>query len=409
MAAIFWLDALRQRKRSRGAAITTAAAGACAALAAPSRPAAALASGATLLAAPIAGGILALITARMEQAELTATPSTDTPDAQELLLTGTAISAAASLLLAYGARHLHVTYTPHSGRPGDYRWISLTPSTTGRILAWAGYSVHQLGLWACIYIAQRERLGYTGPLRPLNWTALGVNGAGVLLHYLHTQHYYDGLAADVPEGTALGSVAFMLMLIIALETPRRGLAFGLQRNSLPKELITLARRYHGYIFSWAVIYTFWYHPMEPRTGHMLGFFHTYLLLIQSSLFFTRAHLNRRWTAALEMLVLPHSVTVAIMNRNKLAPMFAFGFTGMALIAQIQGLGLSQRTKITAYTIYLAALLGYYGRKGDLRKAIDVLRVPALEYGVVGILAALTIFWRNATRRSTSATRPINTD
>jgi hypothetical protein len=30
------------------------------------------------------------------------------------------------------------------------------------------------------------------------------------------------------------------------------------------------RKYHGYFFSWAVIYTFWYHPMENTYGHALG-------------------------------------------------------------------------------------------------------------------------------------------
>jgi hypothetical protein len=398
IAAFYWLDAIRKRKASRGAGVTTAAASACAALAAPERSDAALAAGVTAAATPLAGGALALLTERMERAGLPGVPAPDGRDAQALLWIGAGASAAACLLMAYGARDLKVVYTPHSGRPGDYRWISLNPSTTGRLLAWAGYSAHQLGLWACIYIAQRQRLAYGAALRPVNWTALGVNAGGVLLHYLHTKRYYDGLAADVPEGSALGSVAFMLMLTLVLETPRRGLAFGTRRVNLPKELIQLVRRYHGYIFSWAVVYTFWYHPMEPRSGHVLGFFHTMLLLIQASLPFTRAHLNKRWTAALEMMVLPHSVTTAIMNRNRLAPMFAFGFTGMALIAQMHGLGLSRRVKLGAYLAYGAALLGYYGRRGELHQAVNVLRVPALEYGVVGVLAAITLLWRVAARR-----------
>ncbi len=398
VAAFYWLDALRKRESALGAVVTTAAATACAALAAPSRTDAALAAGLTATVTPLVGGALAVLTEQMERVGLPGTAEPDARDAQALLWLGAGVSAAACLLMAYGARNLKITYTPHSGHPGDYRWISLHPSTAGRITAWAGYTAHQLGLWACIYIAQRQRLAYGAPLRPINWTALGINGAGVLLHYLHTKRYYDGLAADVPEGTALGSVAFMLMLTIVLETPRRGLAFGSRRVGLPKELIQLVRRYHGYLFSWAVIYTFWYHPMEPRTGHVMGFFHTLLLLIQASLPFTRAHLDRRWTVVLELMVLPHAVTTAVMNRNRLAPMFAFGFSGMALIAQMHGLGLSQRVKVGAYLAYGTALLGYYGRRGELQRAIDVLRVPALEYGVVGILAALTLLWRVAARR-----------
>jgi hypothetical protein len=398
VAAIYWLDAFRKHKTPRGAVAITAAASTCAALAAPAAPQAVAAAGLTATATPLAGAVLAVVTEQLERSSLPGDPTPAGRDAQTLLWLGAGVSAAACLLMAYGARDLKVVYTLHSGRPGDYRWISLNPSTTGRILAWAGYSVHQLGLWTCIYMAQRQRLAYGAALRPVNWTALGVNGGGVLLHYLHTRRYYDGLAADVPEGTALGSVAFMLMLTLVLEAPRRGLAFGTRRVGLPKELIQLVRRYHGYIFTWAIVYTFWYHPMEPRAGHVLGFFHTMLLLIQASLPFTRAHLNQRWTAALEVMVLPHSVTTAIMNRNRLAPMFAFGFTGMGLIAQMHGLGLSKRVKLGAYLAYGAALLGYYGRRGELRQAINVLRVPALEYGIVGILAALTLLWRAASRR-----------
>ena len=32
------------------------------------------------------------------------------------------------------------------------------------------------------------------------------------------------------------------------------------------EAVAVAKRYHGYVFSWAVIYTFWYHPMEGYFG-----------------------------------------------------------------------------------------------------------------------------------------------
>lgn len=405
VAAIFWLDAQRKRKASRGAVVLTAAASTCAALAAPAPTQAALAAGLTATATPLVGGALTLITERMEHVGLPGAPAATEHDAEALLWLGAGASAAACLLMAYGARDLNVAYTPHSGRPGDYRWISLHPSTAGRLAAWAGYAAHQLGLWACIYIAQRERLAYSTAMRPVNWTALGVNAAGVLLHYVHTKRFYDGLAADVPEGSALGSVAFMLMLTLVLETPRRGLAFGSRRVGLPRELIQFVRRYHGYLFSWAVIYTFWYHPMEPRSGHVLGFFHTLLLLIQASIPFTRAHLNRRWTAALELMVLPHAVTTAVMNRNRLAPMFAFGFSGMALIAQMHGIGLSRRVKLGAYATYGAALLAYYSRRGELHKAIDVLRVPALEYGIVGILAALTLLARVARRRKPEPFRP----
>ena len=52
------------------------------------------------------------------------------------------------------------------------------------------------------------------------------------------------------------------------------------------------RKYHGYVFAWATVYTFWYHPMENTAGHLIGFFYMFLLLLQGSLFLTRIHINK---------------------------------------------------------------------------------------------------------------------
>ena len=51
---------------------------------------------------------------------------------------------------------------------------------------------------------------------------IGVNLAFAALHIVQTQLWFDGLAQDVPEITALGSVALMLMVILILEALRRG-------------------------------------------------------------------------------------------------------------------------------------------------------------------------------------------
>ena len=39
-----------------------------------------------------------------------------------------------------------------------------------------------------------------------------------------------------------------------------------QRLKLSELPFHYVRKYHGYAFSWAVIYTFWYHPMENTYG-----------------------------------------------------------------------------------------------------------------------------------------------
>ncbi len=309
-------------------------------------------------------------------------------DSRHVAVAGVGVSLVACGLIYLGGKQLRVTYAPYYHRFAEYFWKRADPSAASRLSAWAGYGLHQMAVWGCVYTAQQQRLSYSTEMRPLNWTAIGINGAFAVLHFAQTQLWYDGLAQDVPEMTSLGSVAFMLMLILVLESPRRGLAFGNKQIRLRREFVELVRRYHGYIFSWAIVYTFWYHPMEPTPGHLVGFGYMFMLMLQSALIFTRAHTNRFWTFALETMVIPHAVTTAIMNRNRLAPMFFFGFLSMVLMAQMHNFNLSQRTKMAAYASYLAAATASFAARRELHKLHDILRVPLLEYGMVGLLYVL---------------------
>jgi hypothetical protein len=82
----------------------------------------------------------------------------------------------------------------------------------------------------------------------------------------------------------------MLVFVLLIEYRDRGLVFGwpnqwsddavAKKLRLTPEPIEYVRKYHGYAFSWAVIFTFWYHPMENTYGHALGFSHTFLVMIQ---------------------------------------------------------------------------------------------------------------------------------
>ena len=82
----------------------------------------------------------------------------------------------------------------------------------------------------------------------------------------------------------------LICMVILMEYKDRGLVFGwpaaehdgkiskkFRLNIRPMELV---RRYHGYAFAWAAIYTFWYHPMENTIGHAVGFFYTWIILLQ---------------------------------------------------------------------------------------------------------------------------------
>ena len=57
-----------------------------------------------------------------------------------------------------------------------------------------------------------------------------------------------------------------------------------QRLKLSELPFHYVRKYHGYAFSWAVIYTFWYHPMENTYGQ--GSIALYYSFYDQVIFFT---------------------------------------------------------------------------------------------------------------------------
>ena len=221
---------------------------------------------------------------------------------------------------------------------------------------------------------------HSNSLRSANYLALGVNGFFVLLHLVQSHLWYDGLAQDVSIWSSLGSIVVMLVWVLLMENPRRGLFFGKKIGFL-RRLTEVARRYHGYYFAWAIVYTFWYHPMEATSGHLIGFLYLFLLMVQGSLFLTRAHVNRWWTLVLEVAVLAHGTLVAIMQGEGMWPMFAFGFGGIFVITQMHGLSWPRRVRGLVLATYCAGVLAVYGPLGWSRLS-EVLRVPLIDYAAV---------------------------
>ncbi len=303
------------------------------------------------------------------------------------ILTGTVIAAVVTSIIALTAARLSGFTIVGPTVPFAYPWRLVEPNILARITAWVGYALHNLFVWGVIYMARRERPRYQQGFRWQNWAMLAGNGVFVGLHILQTHLYYDGLAQDVPEITALGSVALMLMVVLILEAPRRGLLFG-RRLRFDRRFIKLVREYHGYLFSWAIIYTYWYHPTEATVGHLAGFFYMFMLFGQSVLIFNRAHVNRWWTLTLEMLVLPHGVLVAINQPSNSWRMFGFGFGAMFILTQMHGLGLSARVRSLLAGGYVLALLASYGSIGRIGTIHEIVRIPMLDFAVVLVLYLL---------------------
>lgn len=281
-----------------------------------------------------------------------------------------------------------IAFAPDTGA-SHYYWQLPNPTAWTRGFVWACYGAHQLTFWALIWYAQRQHgLDRRTPgLHRFNVVALAANAAFVLLHLLQTHLTYDGLAQDVSIWSSQGSVVLLLVVVLLMENQRRGLWFG-KRYSFLTEGAQFLRRYHGYLFSWAVVYTFWYHPMEATWGHLLGTVYTALLMVQGSLFLTRVHTNRWWTLALETMVVVHGSIVAVLQGNGLWSMFLFGFAAVFVLTQMHGIGLSRRTRVLFVGAYGLGLVAVYGFLRPWTNVHEVLRIPLVEYALVFAVAGL---------------------
>ncbi len=265
-----------------------------------------------------------------------------------------------------------------------YEWKLANPDILSRLTAWLGFAVHNLLIWGTIYYAQKHYKKYTDTLRPANWIALAINSVFIVLHYFQTMFFYDGIAQDIPSWTAQFTVIMMLFVILAMENRRRGLFFGRKIN-FRKEFYRWMAEYHGYAFSFAVIYTFWFHPMIPTLGHLLGFVQVILVMIQGSMMFTRGHLNKKWTFLIEVLVLPHAALVALNQGTGIVYMFLFGFMTMFIVTQMHGLGLKAWVRYLFGAGFVISVLITYLIFRQPYQVNEVIRIPMIEYGMVFIM------------------------
>ena len=280
-----------------------------------------------------------------------------------------------------------------------YFWKRSDPNFASQASAWGGYLVHQFFIWGVIIWAKknREALKDRTKLHFINWVALAGTAAFGVLHFFQTAIWYDGLAQNVSVFSSLAAVFLLLVVVLMIEAPRRGLFFGTGgKNFIGVKPFLI--KYHGYYFSWAVVYTFWFHPMETTWGHLFGFFYTFLLMIQAGFIFTRVHTNRWWTLTLEVLVLFHGVVVALLAGQEFWTMFLFGFLAMFIVTQMHGLGLSRLLRWLFGGLFLIALIVIYSERG-WGQAHEILRIPVIDYILVFVLTALILIIKRLVRKN----------
>ena len=280
-----------------------------------------------------------------------------------------------------------------------YFWKRSDPNFASQASAWGGYLVHQFFIWGVIILAKknREALKDRTKLHFINWVALAGTATFGVLHFFQTAIWYDGLAQNVSVFSSQASVILLLVVVLMIEAPRRGLFFGAGgKNFIGVRPFLI--KYHGYYFSWAVVYTFWFHPMETTWGHLFGFFYTFLLMIQAGFIFTRIHTNRWWTLTLEVLVLFHGVVVALLAGQEFWTMFLFGFLAMFIVTQMHGLGLSRLLRWFFGGLFLIALIVIYSERG-WGQAHEILRIPVIDYILVFVLTALILVIKRLIRKN----------
>lgn len=313
---------------------------------------------------------------------------------------GYAVLTALTALLAPSIVERFYPLPPDQGSAWYY-WQLPVVSTLARITYWSSYAVHQVVIWLVLFKAMKRatashratgesRMG--GPFKgsvKLNSLAMGLNLAFVALHLVQTYFWYDGLAQDVPIWTSQGSVIAMLMIILYMEIPYRGLLWG-RRFNPPEAMLSFLRRFHGIYIAWALTYTFWFHPMDGNWGLLSGFVYMFLLFIQLSMFNTRLHMNRAWVVLLEWAVVVHATLITVYKDNPIWPMFMFGFLVMFVLTQMHELPWARRLRWPLTAVFVAAVAGVYGFVRGVEHLYEITFIPVALYG--GVLALLLIGW-----------------
>ncbi|GAB0491529.1 hypothetical protein MMPV_002783 [Pyropia vietnamensis] len=254
----------------------------------------------------------------------------------------------------------------------------------------------------------------------LRWwhiATLGLHAAFGAARVAHTRWIsYDGLARDVHEATALGAVAVLLVWVWLLRAPERGVFCGacLWLPGGPAAAATVWRAAvgaHSYAFSAACLWTLWYHPAVATPAHVTGFVYIAVLLVQSGLAGTAAHVGEHWMTMLEVGVAGHALVTAAAATSRstgaataaaaaalpkggggsgrsLLPLFGWGFATTFVAVPLHGLGWSAATRARVTAAYGAvATAAVAGRWGGTR-GYHIVAIVVADLFILGVLIAM---------------------
>jgi hypothetical protein len=301
----------------------------------------------------------------------------------------------------FGRNWIHPEFLPDQG-PAWYYWKLPEPTAMARITGWGLFLLHLATSWTILFLARKNKETATesepkyGELNIYNRLMLGTHMLFGVLHLVQTAIWYDTLAHDTPVWLSQYSVILMLVLIMILVNKKRGLFFG-KSIPIPEYVVDFVRKYHSYYILLALTFTFWYHPMEVTPGHLVGFFYMFLLMIQSTVMYTKTHLNKYWIFILEVMVLFHGSVVALGQATATKdvwPLFAFGFGLIAVVTQIFILNLPKWANYALQAVYIAAIFFVYsgvaGVKRTFGQLYEITFIPVTEYAVLFAIVGIGI-------------------
>ncbi len=304
-----------------------------------------------------------------------------------LSLVGSALFVAAIYLVSLTLGRFEANLLDDTGADWYY-WKLPAAELWATITAWTLYVLHQVSVWYLLFKLKKQPLALPGTVGRINIQLLSVNAFFIVLHLIQTAFFYDGLAQQVPVMSSQGSVIGMLVLVLILMNARRGLFFG-KKVKLPAKGVAAVTSLHGIYISWAIIYTFWFHPTTGTIGHLIGFFYFFLLMIQMSLAGTSWHFNIKWITILEVFVAAHGAIVALQQGNGMWPMFFFGFMMMFIVTQMFGIIKNKIAIAGVFVSYITLVLLTYGgvlqTKFGWSMIHQITWIPIILYGLVFVV------------------------
>ncbi len=283
-----------------------------------------------------------------------------------------------------------VILLPDKG-PSWYYWKLPNRDNITMVIVWFLFIIHLLGNFFLIKkrMAKKEK-----KFIKENIQLLIFNFVFIILHFIQTIFFYDGLAQDVPIFSSQYSVILILVTLILMQINQRGIFFSFKINVPPKAM-KLLYSIHGVLFTFAIVYTFWFHPIVFTIGHAIGFLYIFLLFIQIIFIKTKIHYNKYWILILEVLVAFHGASVAYFVQNSdIWPMFLFGFLFIFIATQIYSLNINKKIILFIQLLYfLIVFIFYYNF--NIKLIHQILWIPIIEYlHVLILLIILKLIYKN---------------